>query len=315
MPALKRLQPGRALSTRLRWCSSSLPRVVVGVVVVIAVMAVVGGVVVVVLRRQGRSHVVPGVDGVDVPLPEFLAGVVDGLQDDLALGERQVIESVHVAPASTDRSLRRNAAASTGDEAGQTAHHPGLVVRHLGVRVAGDQQVQAIVLVELLVPMRLVPTSEMRDGNLPVRRRLVELLLQPLLLRLPGRPHPAVAIARRPGAAVAGAGGPRRVVRGAADVVLRVGAWRLGVHGVGVEHVDVNGKVLVWETHVLAEVLRRHDPAVAHPSVDDLLVPSIVELPAAVVVVAQHAQPGLAVQAWAAVDLLKDVVKQLLGDA
>mmetsp|Transcript_21338 Transcript_21338/g.67440 ORF Transcript_21338/g.67440 Transcript_21338/m.67440 type:complete len:280 (+) Transcript_21338:369-1208(+) len=119
----------------------------------------------------------------------------------------------------------------------------------------------------------------------------------------------------RRGSAGSAASCPGRVVLVAADVVVGVVRGGLRVHGVGVEHEDVGAEALVREHHALHEVLRGHDPAAALPRVGDLLVPGVVELEAAVVVVAQDAQPWLAVEARAAVDPLEDVVEHALRQA
>mmetsp|Transcript_81167 Transcript_81167/g.194776 ORF Transcript_81167/g.194776 Transcript_81167/m.194776 type:complete len:222 (+) Transcript_81167:746-1411(+) len=47
---------------------------------------------------------------------------------------------------------------------------------------------------------------------------------------------------------------------------------------------------------MLAKILRGHDPSVIGPGECDLLVPGIVKLPATVVMVAQHREPGLAAE-------------------
>ena len=50
-----------------------------------------------------------------------------------------------------------------------------------------------------------------------------------------------------------------------------------------------------------AVVGRGEDPTVAVPGVGDLLVPAICEHPATIVVIPEHADPGLVVKTWAIV--------------
>mmetsp|Transcript_72047 Transcript_72047/g.198792 ORF Transcript_72047/g.198792 Transcript_72047/m.198792 type:complete len:221 (+) Transcript_72047:296-958(+) len=210
---------------------------------------------------------------------------VDQLELDVLLGHGEVEEAVHGACMAPRGRLGRDAAASARDETSHASQVAGVVEDHLRVRVAGDEQVQAELLMELLVPVRLVPAVEVRDGDLPVGGGLLEFLLHPHLLLLPELRHEVEALLRRSGATVRGARGAGRVVHLAADVVLRIDVSRMGILRVGVKHEDVNDEALVGEPHLLHEVLPGHDPAVALPCVSDLLVPSVVELAPAVVVV------------------------------
>ena len=101
----------------------------------------------------------------------------------------------------------------------------------------------------------------------------------------------------------------RRVVCGPADVVLGIQLRVLSVLGVGVHHVDVHGEARVRKVHVLAPVGSGQPPAVAVPGVGDLLVPAVVEDAASPVVVAQDAQPWLAIQPRAVVHPLEDLIE------
>mmetsp|Transcript_54165 Transcript_54165/g.75073 ORF Transcript_54165/g.75073 Transcript_54165/m.75073 type:complete len:271 (+) Transcript_54165:207-1019(+) len=205
------------------------------------------------------------------------------------------------------RDLRGNASAATGNEAGEATQDVPLVENILHMGVAGHQEVQAKVLVELLVPVRLVSTLEVCGDKLPVGCRVLQLLLRPLLLTSPCVPHELEAGIQILGSACGSAVGSGRVVHGTADVVLGVSALRMGVHGVGVQHEDLNGELRIL--HPLHEVLAWHDPAVAGPSVGDLLVPGLVELEASIVVVPQDTEPGLSIHPGAMINILEDLTE------
>mmetsp|Transcript_23907 Transcript_23907/g.71412 ORF Transcript_23907/g.71412 Transcript_23907/m.71412 type:complete len:209 (+) Transcript_23907:282-908(+) len=183
------------------------------------------------------------------------------------------------------------------------------------MRVPRDQQVQTVVLVEFLVPLCLVAAVEVCDSDLPVGGGLGKLLLHPLLLLVPGLPQKSVALLHGSRAAAARAVRAGRVVLPAANIVVGVVIGVLGIHGIRVEHEDVDAEALVWELNPLHVVLGGQNPAVALPGVGDLLVPSVVELAATVVVVPQNAQPGRAIQAGAGIHAHKHIVKHLLRKA
>eukprot|EP00408_Alexandrium_pacificum_P041736 CAMPEP_0171254674 /NCGR_PEP_ID=MMETSP0790-20130122/52357_1 /TAXON_ID=2925 /ORGANISM="Alexandrium catenella, Strain OF101" /LENGTH=292 /DNA_ID=CAMNT_0011722571 /DNA_START=83 /DNA_END=958 /DNA_ORIENTATION=- len=255
------------------------------------------------------------VRGVDSVLAQGDAVEVDGLDVDVPLGHGEVEEAVHGAGVAFGRRLGGDAAAAARDEASHASEEPRFVVDLLVVRVARDQQVESVVGVQVLVPVRVVAAREVGDGDLPVRSGQSQPLLQPFGLRVPEALEPREAALHRRWTAGSGAVDLICVVLLAADVMHRVLIRRLCIHGVAVKHENVNTEALVGEVHVLAKVQRRHDPsALAGPRVGDLLVPSVAEHPPTVVVVPEHAEPRLAIQAWTVVDLLEDVVEQLLGD-
>mmetsp|Transcript_15491 Transcript_15491/g.36668 ORF Transcript_15491/g.36668 Transcript_15491/m.36668 type:complete len:283 (-) Transcript_15491:617-1465(-) len=176
------------------------------------------------------------------------------------------------------------------------------------------QQVKPVLLVQLLVPLGLMPAVEVRGNDLPVCRGPGQLLFDPLLLILPDAPHPAEAVLEigRPSRGITAC--IRRVVLLAANVVLGIRVHWLHVHGVAVDHQEFCAEVLVWILHTLHPVKARHSPAIAGPGISDLLVPCLVELKAAPVVIPQHTQPRNPVQAGAIVDALKDFRELLLRD-
>eukprot|EP00418_Pyrodinium_bahamense_P010505 CAMPEP_0179127532 /NCGR_PEP_ID=MMETSP0796-20121207/60418_1 /TAXON_ID=73915 /ORGANISM="Pyrodinium bahamense, Strain pbaha01" /LENGTH=190 /DNA_ID=CAMNT_0020826325 /DNA_START=39 /DNA_END=609 /DNA_ORIENTATION=- len=106
--------------------------------------------------------------GVDRMRAEDDAVEIDQLNLDVLLGHSEVEEAVHGACMAPRGRLGRDAAASTRDETSHASQVAGVVEDHLRVRVAGDEQVQAELLMELLVPVCVVPTGEVRDGNLPI---------------------------------------------------------------------------------------------------------------------------------------------------
>mmetsp|Transcript_42407 Transcript_42407/g.101118 ORF Transcript_42407/g.101118 Transcript_42407/m.101118 type:complete len:306 (-) Transcript_42407:774-1691(-) len=158
---------------------------------------------------------------------------------------------------------------------------------------------------QLLIPLRLVPTLEVCRDDLPVSCRLFELLLCPLRLASPGVPHELEAIIQVLGPARGCAVSTRRILGGSANVVIRICTLRMGIHSIGVQHEDLHGKLRIL--HPLHEVLAWHDPSIAGPGIGDLLVPRLVELEAPVVVVAEYTEPWLSVHAIAGVDFLEDL--------
>mmetsp|Transcript_19433 Transcript_19433/g.54820 ORF Transcript_19433/g.54820 Transcript_19433/m.54820 type:complete len:205 (-) Transcript_19433:213-827(-) len=100
--------------------------------------------------------------------------------------------------------------------------------------------------------------------------------------------------------------GALRVATIAADVVLTIVLRIPRVERVRVQKVVVHGEVRIVDPH--APVLCREHPAprFARPRVAYLLVPTIGEMVATVIVVAKDTKPLLTVEAGTAVDRLKD---------
>mmetsp|Transcript_71639 Transcript_71639/g.180801 ORF Transcript_71639/g.180801 Transcript_71639/m.180801 type:complete len:389 (+) Transcript_71639:829-1995(+) len=160
--------------------------------------------------------------------------------------------------------------------------------------MAGDQEIEAMILIETLVPTAIVAAREVRDHNLPIGFRSNDLLLQPLLLRSV-RPHEPILASPNVRHAIVGRTlGIGGVVLLGAHVVLRLCARVHRVVRVGVDEEVLREKVGVL--HLLAVVPRWHDPIVVDERVADLLRPAHVELPAAIVVVPQSAQPRFVCQ-------------------
>mmetsp|Transcript_9372 Transcript_9372/g.20407 ORF Transcript_9372/g.20407 Transcript_9372/m.20407 type:complete len:204 (+) Transcript_9372:355-966(+) len=174
--------------------------------------------------------------------------------------------------------------------------------------MAGDQEVHAHA-VELGIEAALVAAGEVREADLPIRVALRHLLQSPGLVLPPELHEPLVATVHVGGTPDRSTCGSWRVVLSAAHVVLRVLFWGLGIHGVAVVHDDVDGEAEVWIVDVLEPVRCRHAPARACPGVGNLLIPSVVELPASPVVVAKDADPGLVAEATALVDTLEDGIE------
>mmetsp|Transcript_125672 Transcript_125672/g.350057 ORF Transcript_125672/g.350057 Transcript_125672/m.350057 type:complete len:566 (+) Transcript_125672:344-2041(+) len=259
--------------------------------------------------RAHRGVDCPGADGSAVP--------IDGLDADLALCDREVIEAILVVlPAEhVHFVLGRDATTTARDEAGHTAKTIWVPIHHLEVHVAGDHQVQAVFQVELTIEIRVVAAGEVRDKDLPISSGVPQLLRDPSGPIVPELLEPGVAAIHAGHAAHRGATRILRVVLCATDVVLRVGADVFqGVDDVRVGHEDVDREILVGILNVLHPVRCREDPPVARPRVGDLLVPSGRELAAAPVVIAQDSEPGLAVQTRAGIDVLKDPLELCLSD-
>mmetsp|Transcript_47863 Transcript_47863/g.147592 ORF Transcript_47863/g.147592 Transcript_47863/m.147592 type:complete len:267 (+) Transcript_47863:259-1059(+) len=256
------------------------------------------------------------------------------LEGQLLLGQRHVHEAVLVVVARVQRHvLRGDAAAAPGDHPGggvqEVAHlEVGLVlgpdprrlvggaVHVLGVPVACDDSVD-LVLRREGHPVALAPVGrEVRHYNAPVGLGLGHDLAQPLLLVLPKVVEPLLAVLRAPGGPACRAAVRRQRVVRAADVVRRPHAVRQRVPVVGVHEVVVDREVGVLHRDVVVE--RRRHPAVLGevrlaPGVADRLVPGHVEAPAAPVVVAQDAEPSLAVQAVPVVNVLEDLLELVHG--
>mmetsp|Transcript_86367 Transcript_86367/g.220020 ORF Transcript_86367/g.220020 Transcript_86367/m.220020 type:complete len:379 (+) Transcript_86367:374-1510(+) len=217
-------------------------------------------------------------------------------------------------------SLRRDSTASAGDDAREAAHEisgdvcpqPELLI----VPVSRHKQVQAELLAQRPVPclvLAVLTAREVGDHDLPGRRRLTEFVLQPDLLLSPQGLEVGGAILDGCRTLRRRAIGTYRVVRLAADVVLRVHPWTLRVVDVRVDHEDVGREQFRRVLHAHHVVRGRHDPAVAGPSVRNLLIPTVVKTTATPIVVAQNAQPRLALEARARVDALKDLVELVMS--
>mmetsp|Transcript_24192 Transcript_24192/g.67903 ORF Transcript_24192/g.67903 Transcript_24192/m.67903 type:complete len:222 (+) Transcript_24192:475-1140(+) len=155
--------------------------------------------------------------------------------------------------------------------------------------MARDQQVQAELLTQALIPAPLVATRKVCHHNLPVRGGCRQLLLKPALLCIPRAKEPVTARPDVGHAVIARALRASRVVRPRADVLLLVLSLRFSVEDVRVKHKILNVESRVLD--LLVVVPRRHDPVVVDEGIADLLRPTLVELPTAIVVVAQHAKP------------------------
>mmetsp|Transcript_88481 Transcript_88481/g.255220 ORF Transcript_88481/g.255220 Transcript_88481/m.255220 type:complete len:577 (+) Transcript_88481:639-2369(+) len=186
------------------------------------------------------------------------------------------------------------------------------VVQLLVVCVAGDDEVDAMadrhVLPEVEAPQR----GEVRHGDLPIRCGFRQAFVEPRRLGVPQALEPAWTIphVRRPL-------GPATVicvvVLLVAQVVARVSLRRMGVPEIGVQEEIVDREARV--VHLHAPILRwDHPPAALAPSVRDDLVPSCREFVAAIVVVAQDAEPLDSIDARPVVDLLEHLLPLLLRD-
>mmetsp|Transcript_82198 Transcript_82198/g.183619 ORF Transcript_82198/g.183619 Transcript_82198/m.183619 type:complete len:446 (-) Transcript_82198:187-1524(-) len=241
------------------------------------------------------------------------AAVGDGLDQDLVLREGQVLESVLVVVAVRGGGgLRGDAPAATRDDVGGGAQEVrGLHVVHLlGVAVPGDDDVDAVVEGELL-PMALAPLRrEVRHHDLPPRLGHPECSVKPLDLGAPQPREPGRAVVHRIWS-VHSASRIFRVHLPGADVVVLV---RVGVGGV--EHVRVHEVVVHIEAivpHQLRPVQRRREPSpragsTCCPRVGDGLVPAGGEGEAAEVMVPEHPEPLLVLQANSTVDALEDAL-------
>mmetsp|Transcript_6736 Transcript_6736/g.11350 ORF Transcript_6736/g.11350 Transcript_6736/m.11350 type:complete len:251 (+) Transcript_6736:235-987(+) len=227
--------------------------------------------------------------------------VVDRLDQDAALGDREVVEAilrfaVPLAVVVAWSGLGANASTATCDDAGHASKHSRIGMELLVVPVPCDQQVETVHRVQLRVPSSLVSARKVGVDDLPICLGVCELLLQPGLLLLPQAPEEVAALVHGGWAAGGAAAGTRGVVQGAAEIVLWIRSRLFGVHGITVDHEDVHREAEVREVDGLAPIWRRHDPAVAGPRVGNLLVPTVVEDTAAPVVVPEHAQPRNAPQ-------------------
>eukprot|EP00428_Durinskia_dybowskii_P082905 CAMPEP_0170448654 /NCGR_PEP_ID=MMETSP0117_2-20130122/50827_1 /TAXON_ID=400756 /ORGANISM="Durinskia baltica, Strain CSIRO CS-38" /LENGTH=252 /DNA_ID=CAMNT_0010709845 /DNA_START=52 /DNA_END=810 /DNA_ORIENTATION=+ len=195
-------------------------------------------------------------------LLQLLAVVIDGHDVNLELRDREVIEAVLrlavpvLGVVRVGRGLGSDPAAAAGDDTRQTAHVvlPGVLRQPhlLIVPVASHEEVEAVLLMELPVEglvLAVLAAREMRDANLPVALGLRQLLLQPLLLLRPQIREELRALVDALGPADRGASGVGRIVRGAADVVLRVLRRLLRVVEVRVEQEDVQREALVGVVH------------------------------------------------------------------
>mmetsp|Transcript_91643 Transcript_91643/g.285103 ORF Transcript_91643/g.285103 Transcript_91643/m.285103 type:complete len:425 (-) Transcript_91643:455-1729(-) len=259
-----------------------------------------------------------------------VALVGDCLEDGEVLADRQVHEAVLVVVAARVGHMLR------GDAAAPARHNPGrgvdevihrcrvrilgpdlchrvpLHVHVLGVPVACDDDVNLMVPGELL-PVLCAPIGrKMRHDHAPLSGGLGHKLGEPSLLIFPEVLEPLLArVCARGWPALALAGCPRRGVR-PTNVVRRPLAEGQGVPDIRVHEIIVHGEVLILHSH--GPIQRRRYPTSGvglrlAPRVADRLRPGHVESPATPVVVPQHAQPHLAIEALAGVDVLEDLLE------
>mmetsp|Transcript_8856 Transcript_8856/g.26359 ORF Transcript_8856/g.26359 Transcript_8856/m.26359 type:complete len:463 (+) Transcript_8856:192-1580(+) len=227
--------------------------------------------------------------------------------DDL-FGQRELEETVLVVDAQGIwPAFRSNASPSAGNHpsGGEKEVAWVFVMDLLVVHMTSDHQINAVFFRHGL-PIPCVPRGrEVCHHDLPSGLGAIEGVLQPRHLLLPQVLEPARALPYVFDAELAAA-----VLVGvhmllAADIVLRVGVGLLGLDEVRIDEEIIHRKARV--VHVRRPVLSRRHPAAARaPRIGDVLVPTCVELVAAVVVVAQDAQPRLAVDALALVNLLEN---------
>mmetsp|Transcript_54578 Transcript_54578/g.127278 ORF Transcript_54578/g.127278 Transcript_54578/m.127278 type:complete len:253 (-) Transcript_54578:662-1420(-) len=159
---------------------------------------------------------------------------------------------------------------------------------------------------------------EVGGQNLPVGNGVTKRIFQPLHLRIPEVLEPIVALLERhwPGDSTRGG---LVVVHLTADVVAAIVMVVHGVKDIGVYEKEIDRKMVVlhW-THVVQGGCQPAPGAELQlrPSVSNRLVPAVRKHEAAVVVVPQHPQPLLVVQAVALVHALIDVapLKRGIGD-
>mmetsp|Transcript_426 Transcript_426/g.972 ORF Transcript_426/g.972 Transcript_426/m.972 type:complete len:526 (-) Transcript_426:29-1606(-) len=240
-----------------------------------------------------------------------ICGNLDGVQADL-----HVHEAIGVIIAGLGRQhLGSDATATTCDDPSSLAHVQGgpaiSVVDLLLVGVARDVEVDTVRL-KPLGPIHVAGAGAadvvlgriMIHDDLPVSIRLGNDVDEPLVIGRPQVAEPLVAtiLAGRAchsttGRALAGIRGPigclalgTRICGFRTDVMFWVDTL-LGIKDIAIHEEIVHLEVLVL--HRGAVVLTRHDPlAAAGPCVVDLLVPSLQEADATVIMVSQNAEPG-----------------------
>mmetsp|Transcript_107788 Transcript_107788/g.285678 ORF Transcript_107788/g.285678 Transcript_107788/m.285678 type:complete len:507 (+) Transcript_107788:70-1590(+) len=254
----------------------------------------------------------PGSLRVDPAFADDIAVEGQELDFDHGLGHREVEEAIlSAAHGRVGRRFGCDAATPAGDEATQAAQRAGVQPELLVVPVTRHQQVQAVSFVQMGIVPGVGSAREVRDHDLPVGVGHGQFRLQPPLLLVVRRPKPALAIRNGGRPTTGSAIGIRRIVLPAAEVVHRVFVRILGVVGIGVDDEVLHGEAGV--EHLLAVVPPRHDPVRVHERVADLLRPSVIELIAAVVMVAQCADPRLVGEA--AVDTLPGLREALAREA
>mmetsp|Transcript_388 Transcript_388/g.879 ORF Transcript_388/g.879 Transcript_388/m.879 type:complete len:243 (-) Transcript_388:1033-1761(-) len=234
---------------------------------------------------------------------DHLPVIVNRLHEDLIFGHCEVIEailslSIPLGTVVAWGCLRADSSTTTSDDASKTSEHARVGPQLLVVTVPRDEQIQARV-PQLSVPVGLVPTRKVRVHDLPIGPGGCHLRFQPHALLL----HQALEI---PGTSLdgwrtsgRGTTGPCSVVLSAADVVLRVLVGLEGIFDIAIDVEDVHVETCILEGDMHAPIGCRHHPPGTGPCVGNLLIPTIVEDAAAPVVIAQHAQPKLAIQAAA----------------
>eukprot|EP00406_Dinophysis_acuminata_P083049 CAMPEP_0179262908 /NCGR_PEP_ID=MMETSP0797-20121207/27606_1 /TAXON_ID=47934 /ORGANISM="Dinophysis acuminata, Strain DAEP01" /LENGTH=399 /DNA_ID=CAMNT_0020971051 /DNA_START=36 /DNA_END=1233 /DNA_ORIENTATION=- len=236
----------------------------------------------------------------------------DGLDHDLLACEREVHEAVLVISTISIRcAFGCYAPASAGDDVrgGRQGVVCLQVVHLLVVPVARGDEVDAMLRRQPLPVREAVLRGEVGHDDLPGAGGLSESAVQPYELRVPEPLEPGRALlnghwplhtARRP---------LLKVVLAGADVVALIRNRVVGVEDVGVDEVVVHSEVGV--SHLRAVVHGGRHPSVSActtdgPGVPDGLVPAVGEQEPAEVVVPEHAQPLLVLQARPVVHLLED---------
>eukprot|EP00438_Fugacium_kawagutii_P014556 Skav232299 [mRNA] locus=scaffold882:441077:441703:+ [translate_table: standard] len=178
--------------------------------------------------------------------------------------------------------------------------------------VPSDQQIQSHV-GQGFVETLLMATGEMRHSNLPGGLALGQQPSGPLLLLCPQCSKPPWAAVDR-GWPISGcASCARLVVLAGAHVVVWILLRRLSIHKVGIQEVIVHVKAQICIDHGGLVVWCWHHPSVREPGVGHLLVPTVVELEASPVVIAQDAKPGLVAESSSLIHTLENLIELMLG--
>mmetsp|Transcript_24171 Transcript_24171/g.67846 ORF Transcript_24171/g.67846 Transcript_24171/m.67846 type:complete len:384 (-) Transcript_24171:308-1459(-) len=235
------------------------------------------------------------------------AGMRQALDFHLVLGDCHIHEAVLVVvTVDAGQALGGDTAAAAGDHPSRIAD-VGVPGRHLLlVSMAGDEEVDAVDLGEPRPSVLAELWREMGHDHEPVRIGGAHALLHPGDLFLPKLCKPVKAIGRR-SRARSTAGRTGVVVERRADVVIRqVAGWE-GIVDITVHEKIVHCKVAMF--HLGAPIESGSEPPVAAaPSVRDGLVPSLCELVAAIIVVAQDTHPRFPRKVRTIVDLLEDSI-------
>mmetsp|Transcript_118033 Transcript_118033/g.296783 ORF Transcript_118033/g.296783 Transcript_118033/m.296783 type:complete len:423 (+) Transcript_118033:212-1480(+) len=213
----------------------------------------------------------------------------------LRLGHREVEEAILAAVHAMGWVLRGDAATTTSHEASETAHHARIRPQLLVVPVTCHQEVESVGMMQHAEKAGICATREVCDDDLPIGPGGCQLRLKPTFLLVVALPEPVLAAVERGGPAPGSASGSIGSVHLAADVVLRIIIWTLGIKSIGVDHEILNGETRV--VHHPAVVAAWHHPIPVHEGIPNLLGPTVVELPATIVVVPEAADPRLVSEA------------------